>query len=183
VGNTHIKKGDLMKKFWYLPIAAAVGATSLTVWGQANAGPPPEVFPGVMVTADAASASSTAETESPAALLPTPSPTASITAIPEHATPETQLVPAELQTYEPVQPAVTPTHDQFDDKGGLRPDGVSDDGPTHDLGDDKGGLRPDGVSDDGPTHDLGDDKGGLRDDKVSDHGPDHNRGDDKGGDR
>ena len=41
-----------MKTFWYLPVAAVVGATSLTVWGQANAGPPTGVPPGVVVTAD-----------------------------------------------------------------------------------------------------------------------------------
>ncbi|WP_461187534.1 hypothetical protein [Arthrobacter sp. Z4-13] len=143
-----------MKNLWYLPIAAAVGATSLTVWGQANAGPPPEVTPGVVVTADLASGSGTVKTEEPAALLPTPTPTASITAIPDHAAnPGTQLVPAEPQTYAPVQTA-SPTHDAFDDKGGLRADNVSDDPP----GDDKGGLRADNVSDDAP----GDDKGGER---------------------
>ncbi|VXB76699.1 conserved exported hypothetical protein [Arthrobacter sp. 9AX] len=172
-----------MKKFWYLPIAAVVGATTLTVWGQANAGPPPEVTPGVVVTADVASAVRSAETESPATELTGPSPTASITAIPEHETPETELVAAELQTYAPAQPAGIPTYDQFDDKGGLRAPGVSDDGPAHDLGDDKGGLRAPGVSDDGPNHDLGDDKGGLRDDRASDDGPGHDSGDDKGGDR
>jgi hypothetical protein len=198
-GNT-TKKGDPMKSFWYLPIAAVVGATSLTVWGQANAGPPPEVSPGVVVTADVTPGSSAAKTEDPVVLLPTPTPTASITAIPEHAVPEhavpeTQLVPAEPQTYAPLQ-ATSPIHDQFDDKGGLRDSavsddppgddkgglreaGVSDDGVLHDLGDDKGGLREAGASDDGPTHDLGDDKGGLREDKVSDDGP----GDDKGGKR
>jgi hypothetical protein len=172
-----------MKNYWYLPIAAVVGATSLTVWGQANAGPPPEVSPGVVVTAEVASDSGTAKTEDPAALLP--SPTASITAIPEHTTQETQLVPAELQTY---PPAPTATHDQFDDKGGLRAGNVSDDPPGDDKGglraegfsddppgDDKGGLRAGNVSDDGP----GDDKGGLRDGGGSDDGP----GDDKGGDR
>ena len=104
-------------------------------------------------------------------MLPAPTPTARITAIPDHGAPATQLVPAELQTYAAL-PTDSPTHNQFDDKGGLRPDGVSDDGPAHDLYDDKGGLREDGVSDDGATHDLNDDKGGLRED-----------GDDKGGKR
>lgn len=174
-----------MKNYWYLPIAAVVGATSLTVWGQANAGPPPEVTPGVVVTADVTPG--TATTEDPADLLPTPTPTASITAIPDHAAPQTQLVTAEPQTYAPV-PTDGPTHDQFDDKGGLRGDNVSDDPPGDDKGglrsdnvsddppgDDKGGLRDDNVSDDAP----GDDKGGLRDDGISDDAP----GDDKGGDR
>lgn len=89
-----------MKKIWYLPVAAVIGATSLTVWGQANAGPPPGDSPGVVVTADVTSGQDVAKA---------------------------------------------------DDKGGLREDGVSDDGPTHDLNDDKGGLR-----------EGGDDKGGDR---------------------
>ncbi|MGF9648101.1 hypothetical protein AAIH32_09015 [Pseudarthrobacter oxydans] len=148
-----------MKNFWYLPIAAVIGAASLTVWGQANAGPPAEVIPGVVAPV-------TATTEDSAHLLPTS--TASITAIPDQATPETQLVTAEPQTFAAV-PSDGPTHDQFDDKGGLRDDNLSDDPP----GDDKGGLRDDNVSDDPP----GDDKGGLRDDNVSDDPP----GDDKGG--
>ena len=153
-----------MKNFWYLPIAAVVGAASLTVWGQANAGPPPDVSPGVVV----APGSGTVTTEDPADLLPAPTSTASITAIPDQATPETLLVTAEPQTLAAV-PSDDPTHDQFDDKGGLRDDSVSDDPP----GDDKGGLRDDSVSDDPP----GDDKGGLRDDNDSDDPP----GDDKGG--
>ncbi|MFF1253015.1 hypothetical protein ACFVYC_11050 [Pseudarthrobacter sp. NPDC058329] len=176
-----------MKNFWYLPIAAAVGVTSLTVWGQANAGPPPEVSPGVVITADVTSGSGTAKTDDRAAVLSTPSPTTGITAIPGHTTQETQLVPAEPQTYAPVPPA-SPTHEAFDDKGGLRADNLSDDPP----GDDKGGLRADNLSDDPPGDDKGglradnlsddppgDDKGGLRDDDVSDDAP----GDDKGGDR
>jgi hypothetical protein len=171
-----------MKKFWYLPIAAVAGAASLTVWAQANAGPPPAVSPGVVV-ADVQSGSGTAKPGEQPALLATPTPTPtstpSITAIPDHTAPETQRIQVELQTYPPLQPTHSPTHGVGDDKGGLRPDGVSDDGPLHDVGDDKGGLRPDGVSDDGPLHDLGDDKGGLRDDSESDDGP----GDDKGGDR
>ncbi|MEZ5412297.1 MAG: hypothetical protein R2761_29965 [Acidimicrobiales bacterium] len=77
------------------------------------------------------------------------------------------------------------TSTTFDDKGGLRPDGASDDGPNHDLNDDKGGLRPDGVSDDGPNHDVNDDKGGdrSRGGHGSDDGPNHDVNDDKGGDR
>jgi hypothetical protein len=114
--------------------------------------------------------SGTVTTEDPADLLPTPTPSASITGIPAQATPETQLVTAEPQTFAAV-PSDGPTHDQFDDKGGLRDDGVSDDPP----GDDKGGLRDDNESDDPP----GDDKGGLRDDNDSDDAP----GDDKGGER
>jgi hypothetical protein len=149
-----------MKNFWYLPVAAVMGVTSFTVWGQANAGPPPEVTPGVVVTADLTPSSGEAKTEDTAARLP--SPTASITAIPEQAAPETQLVPAEPQIQ-------TPTHEAFDDKGGLRADNLSDDPP----GDDKGGLRADNLSDDPP----GDDKGGLRADNLSDDPP----GDDKGG--
>ncbi|WP_104044853.1 hypothetical protein [Arthrobacter sp. ZGTC412] len=159
-----------MKNYWYLPIAAVVGVTSLTVWGQANAGPPPEVSPGVVVTADVTSGSSTPAAEDTASLLPTQTPPASITAIPKRPTQETQLVPAEPQTYAPQQSA-SPSHEAFDDKGGLRADNISDDPP----GDDKGGLRADNVSDDPP----GDDKGGLRDNDASDDA----FGDDKGGDR
>ena len=154
-----------MKRFWYLPIAAVVGAAGLTVWGQANAGPPPEVSTGVVVK----SGSDAVRTEDPPTPLSTPTPTASITAIPDQTAPGTQRVPAELQTYAPVQPTNSPTHDAFDDKGGLRDPKVSDDPP----GDDKGGLRDPKVSDDPP----GDDKGGLRDPKVSDDAP----GDDKSG--
>ena len=156
-----------MKKFWYLPIAAVAGAASLTVWAQANAGPPPAVSPGVVVS-DVSSGSGTEVDDSPSS--PAAS-TPSVTAIPDPAAAGTQLVPAELQTYGP------------DDKGGLRDDNVSDDGPTHDLYDDKGGLRDDNVSDDGPTHDLFDDKGGLRADNESDDGPTHDLYDDKGGER
>ncbi|WP_248762372.1 hypothetical protein [Pseudarthrobacter sp. SSS035] len=147
-----------MKTLWYLPLAAVVGAASLTVWAQANAGPPPAVSPGVVVVGDVKSGSGTVKTEDSPALLPTPAPTASITAVPGHAAPQTQLIPAELQTYAPVQATADATHDLGDDKGGLRAPGVSDDGPTHDQFDDKGGLRDEGVSDDGP----GDDKGGKR---------------------
>ncbi|HMV75772.1 MAG TPA: hypothetical protein PKB00_14445 [Microthrixaceae bacterium] len=77
-------------------------------------------------------------------------------------------------------------HDIGDDRGGDRPDDVSDDDPTtHDIGDDHGGDRPDGVSDDDPaTHDIGDDHGGDRPDGVSDDDPaTHDVGDDHGGDR
>ena len=157
-----------MKKFWYLPLAAAVGAASLTVWTAATAVPPTAVTPGVKVVADVTSGSNTARDtgsvtykiedspkpdDSPS-LLPTPTPTASITAVPDHSAPQTQLVPAQLQTYAPAQPT--------DDKGGLREKGASDDAPAHDLNDDKGGLRDKGASDDSPAHDLNDDKGGER---------------------
>jgi hypothetical protein len=125
-----------MKKFWYLPIAAVVGATSLSVWGQAIAGPPPSVSPGVVVVADLTPGSDAVKNEDSPALLPTPTSTDSITAIPDHAAPETQRIPVELQTYAPVQTTHSPTH-AFDDKGGLRDEGVSDDAP----GDDKGGNR------------------------------------------
>jgi hypothetical protein len=121
-----------MKRFWYLPIAAVAAATSLTVWGQANAGPPPEDSPGVVVTADVTSGRDADPTDS-ASLLPTPTPTASITAIPDHSAPETHMYPP--------LPTDSLTHDLNDDKGGLREDGASDDGPTHDLNDDKGGDR------------------------------------------
>jgi len=124
-----------MKRFWYFPLAAVAGATSLTVWGQANAGPPPEDSPSVVVTANVTSGRG-ATPEDSASLFPAPTPTASITAIPDHSA-------AETRTYPPL-PTDGPTHDQFDDKGGLREDGVSDDGPAHDLNDDKGGLREDG---------------------------------------
>lgn len=130
-----------MKKFWYLPIAAVAGAASLTVWAQANAGPPPAVSPGVVVS-EVTSGSDTKVEDSPSSLATTPS----ATATPDPAATGTQLVPAELHTYAP------------DDKGGLRDDNVSDDPP----GDDKGGLRDDNVSDDDPAHDLFDDKGGER---------------------
>ena len=126
-----------MKNFWYLPIAAVVGATSLSVWGQANAGAPPSVSPGVVVVADLTPGSDAVKTEEPPALLPTPTSTDSITAIPDHAAPETHRIPAELQTYPPVQTTHSPTHEAFDDKGGLRDEGDSDDAP----GDDKGGKR------------------------------------------
>ncbi|MDQ0689905.1 hypothetical protein [Arthrobacter sp. W4I7] len=157
-----------MKKFWYLPVAAAVGAASLTaVLAQASAGPPPAVAPGVVV-ADVKSGSDTAKAEDS---LSTPTPSARITAIPQQAAGET-LVAAEPQTVAPVQITQNPPPQGFDDNGGLRAPGVSDDSATHDLDDDNGGLRAPGVSDDGATHDLGDDKGGLRE-----------AGDDKGGDR
>ena len=143
-----------MKKLLYLPLAAVVGAASLTVWAQANAGPPADVAPGVVV------ADVEAGDDNSVDAAPTHYPTASAAALPEQEPKETQRVEAELQTYPPDQVAGTP--EAYDDKGGLRPDGVSDDGPLHDLGDDKGGLRPDGASDDGPGHDLGDDKGGER---------------------
>jgi hypothetical protein len=170
-----------MKKNWYLPVAVLAGAASLTVWTAATAAPPTMVTPGVKVVADVTPGSNTASDtfrtedspkpdDSPS-LLPTPTPTASITAIPDHAAPQTQLVPTQLQTFAPAQTT--------DDKGGLREAGVSDDGPTHDLNDDKGGLRNAGVSDDAP----GDDKGGLRDKGVSDDAPKHDSGDDKGGKR
>jgi hypothetical protein len=171
-----------MKKFWYLPVAAALGAASLTaVLAQANAGPPPAEAPGVVV-ADVNPGTDTAKTEDSPALLSTPTPSARITAIPQPAGGET-LVAAEPQTLAPVQITQNPTPEGFDDKGGLREPGVSDDGATHDLGDDKGGLREDSVSDDGAAHDLGDDKGGLREDGDSDDGASHDLGDDKGGDR
>lgn len=171
-----------MKKFWYLPVAAAVGAASLTaVLAQANAGPPPAEAPGVVV-ADVDSGSDTAKTEDSPVLLSTPTPSASITAIPQPAGGET-LVRAEPQTLAPVQITQNPTPEGFDDNGGLREDSVSDDGAAHDLGDDKGGLREDSDSDDGASHDLGDDKGGLREDGDSDDGASHDLGDDKGGDR
>ena len=146
-----------MKKFWYLPVAAVVGAASLTVLAQANAGPPPSVAPGVVV-ADVKSGSDTAKAEDS---LSTPTPSARITAIPGQAVGET-LVAAEPQTFAPVQITQNATAQVLDDNGGFREPGVSDDGATHDLGDDKGGLRAPGVSDDGATHDLGDDKGGDR---------------------
>jgi hypothetical protein len=160
-----------MKKNWYLPVAALAGAASLSVWTAATAGPPTAVTPGVKVVADVTPRSDTAggtpsgtastlktedspKPDDSPSLLPEPTPTANITAIPDHVAPQTQLVPAQLQTFAPVQTT--------DDKGGLRPAGVSDDGPSHDLTDDKGGLRDDKVSDDGPSHDSGDDKGGKR---------------------
>lgn len=176
-------KGRPMSKLWYLPLAAVLGAASLTVWAQANAGPPPAVSPGVVVSnVDSGSKPAVFEDspkpdDSPSALA-TPAPTASITAVPEH-TPETQIVPAEPVTLPPVQ--VTHAPGPVDDKGGLRAPGVSDDGPTHDLNDDKGGLRAPGVSDDGAAHDANDDKGGLRDRNSSDDGKGHDSTDDKGG--
>jgi hypothetical protein len=174
-----------MSKLWYLPLAAVLGAASLTVWAQANAGPPPAVSPGVVVShVDSGSKPATFEDspkpdDSPS-VLATPTPTASITAVPGH-TPETQIVPAEPVTLPPVQ--VTHIPAPVDDKGGLRAPGVSDDGPTHDLNDDMGGLRAPGVSDYGPTHDASDDKGGLRERDASDDGEGHGSKDDKGGDR
>jgi len=178
-------KGRPMSKLWYLPLAAVLGAASLTVWAQANAGPPPAVSPGVVVSnVDSGSKPATFEDspkpdDSPSALATAdPTPTASITAVPEH-TPETRIVPAEPVTLPPVQ--VTHAPGPVDDKGGLRAPGVSDDGPTHDLNDDKGGLRAPGVSDDGAAHDANDDKGGLRERDASDDGKGHDSKDDKGG--
>lgn len=127
-----------MKKFWYLPVAAVLGAAGLTVWAQANAGPLPAVSPGAVV-ADMKSGEDKPKTEDIPARAPIPS--ASITAVPEPAAGETQLMRAEPPTVPPV----------VDDKGGLRAPGVSDDGPTHDARDDKGGVR-----------EAGDDKGGDR---------------------
>ncbi|MFC8038017.1 hypothetical protein ACFUOZ_01545 [Paenarthrobacter sp. NPDC057355] len=130
-----------MSKIWYLPLAAVLGTAGLSVWIQANAGPPPTVSPGVVVpNADYSTKPATVEDSpkpdnSPSAV---PGPTASMTAVPEH-TPATQIVPAEPVTLPPVQ---------VDDKGGLRAPGVSDDGATHDLNDDKGGLRQRDASDD-----------------------------------
>lgn len=175
-------KGRPMSKLWYLPLAAVLGAASLTVWAQANAGPPPAVSPGVVVSnVDTGSKPAAFEdspkhddSQAPAA----PSPAASITAVPEH-TPETQIIPAEPVTLPPVQ--VTHAPGAVDDKGGLRAPGVSDDGPTHDLNDDKGGIRAPEVSDDGAAHDANDDKGGLRDRNASDDGKGHDSKDDKGG--
>jgi hypothetical protein len=40
----------------------------------------------------------------------------------------------------------------FDDHGGERPDGTSDDGPGHDVGDDHGGVRDDDHRDDDSGH-------------------------------
>jgi hypothetical protein len=110
------------------------------------------------VVADVQSGSGTAKPGEQPALRATPTPTPSITAVPDHTAPETQRIQVELQTHPPLQPTHSPTHGVGDDKGGLRPDGVSDDGPLHDLGDDKGGLRDGSESDDGP----GDDRGGDR---------------------
>lgn len=138
-----------MKKFLYFSVAAAVGAAGLAVWGQAIAGPAAEVTPAVVATAG----SGTGKTQNPAALLPPPTPTATITAIPGHAVLGTQLVPAQQQTSIPV-PTASPANKASDDEGGLRGPGVPDDPP----GDDKGGLRDDNLSDDAP----GDDKGGRR---------------------
>ncbi|WP_454778526.1 hypothetical protein [Georgenia muralis] len=62
------------------------------------------------------------------------------------------------------------SHDAFDDKGGDRPEGVSDDTGY----DDNGGDRPDGISDDTGY----DDNGGDRPDGISDDtGYDDNGGD------
>ncbi|MBO1269165.1 hypothetical protein [Arthrobacter cavernae] len=133
-----------MKKIWYLPIVVVVGAASLTVWGQANAGPPPSVSPGVVVDLSSGSAPATAEDSRSLPPSPSPSPTATAgtTAAPGHEAPETEHIPAELHTY-PSEKASDdgPAHDLFDDKGGLRADNASDDGPSHDLYDDKGGGR------------------------------------------
>ena len=66
-------------------------------------------------------------------------------------------------------------HDRFDDKGGERPEGVSDDTGY----DDNGGDRPDGISDDtgyddngGDRDDHDDDRDGHDDDAWDDHGHD-----------
>lgn len=183
-------EGKTMSKLWYLPLAAVIGAASLSVWAQANAGPPPAVSPGVVVSnvdsgsrpasfEDSPKPDDSPKPSDPPSAFPSPTPPASIAAVPEH-TPATQLIPAEPVTLPPVQ--VTHSPAPVDDKGGLRAPGVSDDGPTHDLNDDTGGLRAPGVSGDGPTHDLNDDKGGLSEKDASDDGAGHGgSGDDKGG--
>lgn len=128
-----------MSTIWYLPLAAVLGTASLSVWIQANAGPPPAVSPGVVIpNANSSTKPATVEPEpgnSPSAV---PESTASMTAAPGQA-PATHIIPAEPVTLPPVQ---------ADDKGGLRAPGVTDDGTTHDLNDDKGGLRDRDASDD-----------------------------------
>jgi hypothetical protein len=62
-------------------------------------------------------------------------------------------------------PSVSPF---FDDNGGNRPDGVSDDGPDHDLFDDNGGDRDDDDSDNDDDSDSDDDSD--HDDDSSDRG-------------
>ncbi|MFF2840766.1 hypothetical protein [Paenarthrobacter sp. NPDC057981] len=130
-----------MSKIWYLPLAAVLGTASMSVWIQANAGPPPAVSPGVVIpNANSSTKPATVEDSSKPDYSPSavPGPTASMTATPGQA-PATHIIPAEPVTLPPVQ---------VDDKGGLRAPGVTDDGATHDLNDDKGGLRDRDASDD-----------------------------------
>jgi hypothetical protein len=168
----------LMNKRWMVPGALLVCAASVTVWGQANAGPPPAGGDGVVVN-DVARQSSAEDfltsTIPSDAASSVPEPSASPSDLPssDPASNEEVFVPAEVVTEAPAGSDDSGSDDSgsddsgndlYDDKGGLRPDGVSDDGPDHDVNDDKGGLRPEGVSDDGPDHDINDDKGGLRED-------------------
>jgi ABC-type glycerol-3-phosphate transport system substrate-binding protein len=84
---------------------------------------------------------------------------------------ELDALMAQVDAMESAAPDVS--HDAYDDHGGDRPDGVSDDT----VYDDNGGDRPDGVSDDS-GHDAYDDHGGDRPDGVSDDtGYDDNGGD------
>ena len=67
------------------------------------------------------------------------------------------------------------SHDAFDDKGGERPEGVSDDTGY----DDNGGDRPDGISDDTGYDDNGGDRPeGVSDDDDDDAWDDHGHDDD-----
>ena len=159
-----------MKKLLYLPLAAVVGAAGLTVWAQANAGPTAPNSPGIVVADVSPGVNATGT--GPAL---NPSPAATITATPWHT--ETQRVQVEMHTYTPVQITSKP----LDDKGGSRPEGVSDDSAAQNAGDDKGGLRPEEVSDDDPSHNTGDDKGGLRAETASDDGSAYDLDDDKDG--
>lgn len=132
-----------MSKIWFIPLTAVLGAASLSVWAQANAGPPPLVSPGVIISnIDANTKSATAEDspkpDDPPLVPAGPTPTAGISAVPE-LKPEPQYIPAEPLTMPPSQ--VTHTPNPSDDKGGLRQRNASDDAPGHHSKDDKGGLR------------------------------------------
>jgi hypothetical protein len=112
-----------MRKRWILPGAALVAAASLSVWGQATAGPPTTGSAGVVVQ-PAGSAPATQSTSPAAAPSPTPAPTdvpasapAPVPEAPEAAeaadAPQQEVeVPARVRTFSPDEP--------FDDKGGLR---------------------------------------------------------------
>lgn len=135
-----------MKK-WYLPGVLLLGTSGFVVWGQANAAPPATVVPGVVVE-DRSPAHSPAMDDLRTSL-PRPTPTVgpvpgggpghspSSSASHDAAEVETEVeiehpreaehVPMKLYTY--------PPEHAYPSAGG------SDDGPSHDLYDDKGGLR------------------------------------------
>jgi hypothetical protein len=117
-----------MRKRWILPGAALVAAASLSVWGQATAGPPTTGSAGVVVQ-PAASAPATQSSSAPSTSSPTPAPTdvPASTAAPApeaaEATEAAEVAEAPQQEVEvPARVRTFPPDEPFDDKGGLRND-------------------------------------------------------------